>query len=422
MRLGRLARTISGTGFPVDSQGETSGDLPFLKVSDLALRDNHAGIVAAANWVSAATARSLGARLVPPGSIVFPKVGAALLGNARRLTRVTCALDNNLMAVVPHEGNSRYWLYLMLTVDMGDLNLSGTIPFVTDSSVRDLGLAMVTDLDEQRRIADFLDDQVARIDNIVAAREKQVELLGDQFRALLIDHLSAASRADRRSSRLTWLGTIPTKWGEPRICQVARIGTGHTPSRSRPELWQNCTIPWLTTGDVHRFRQDEIESIGETAIMISQLGLENSAAVLHPKGTVALSRTASAGFSIVMARDMATSQDFGTWTCGPRLAPHFLLWCLRAMRSDIMGRLAIGSTHKTIYFPDLMSIRVPLPTLREQNDIVLSIQQDHRQVGARAALHRELVRKLAEMKRSLITAAVTGDFDASSSDGSRVPV
>ena len=61
-----------------------------------------------------------------------------------------------------------------------------------------------------------------------------------------------------------------------------------------------------------------------------------------------------------MGSDMATSQDFVTWTCGPLLEPRFLLLCLRAMRRDLLERLAQGSTHKTIYMPDIESIRVPL--------------------------------------------------------------
>lgn len=147
------------------------------------------------------------------------------------------------------------------------------------------------------------------------------------------------------------------------------MGTGHTPSRSTPEYWVDCDIPWLTTADVHRFRHDELSTINETELHISEFGMANSAAVLHPAGTVALSRTASAGFSVVMGQPMATSQDYATWTCGPSLHNRYLLWCLRAMRSDLLGRLAMGSTHKTIYFPDLMGLRIPLPPIEEQRRI-----------------------------------------------------
>lgn len=220
-----------------------------------------------------------------------------------------------------------------------------------------------------------------------------------------------------------WVESLPVGWGYPRVCQVAQMGTGHTPSRSVPEYWLDCRIPWLTTSDVYRFRHDGIDVIEDTALQISDVGLANSAAVVHPAGTVALSRTsASAGFSIVMGTDMATSQDFATWTCGPALKPHFLLWCLRVMRRDIMGRLAIGSTHKTIYFPDLMSIRVPLPPQRDQEAAIREISSAADETRAAAAWLRSSINLLWDYKRSLISAAVTGEFDVSAVNGSGVAV
>ena len=226
---------------------------------------------------------------------------------------------------------------------------------------------------EQRRIADFLDDRVARINRITAARRSQESFIEERFasqrRAAVVGSDAPSKRTD-----LPWSPRIPTAWPVRRLSQVARIGTGHTPSRSQPEYWTGCHVPWLTTSDVHRFRRDEIDRIDSTTIKISDLGLANSAAVLHPKNTVALSRTASAGFSIVMNRSMATSQDFVTWTCGPKLRPEYLLHSLRVMRTFLLGYLATGSTHKTIYFPDLMDLRIPLPPVNEQDAAIAKIE------------------------------------------------
>ncbi len=74
--------------------------------------------------------------------------------------------------------------------------------------------------------------------------------------------------------------------------------------------------------------------------------------------------------------EMATSQDFATWTRGPLLRPRFLLLCLRAMREDLLGRLAMGSTHKTIFMPDIQSLRIPLPPVDEQDEIVEAVWQE----------------------------------------------
>lgn len=108
---------------------------------------------------------------------------------------------------------------------------------------------------------------------------------------------------------------------------------------------------------------------------------------------------------------MATSQDFATWICGPRLNPYYLLWCLRAMREDLLGRLAMGSTHKTIYVPDLQMLRIPLPDLAEQSSIVKEIRDQNRVIDRLADAVKRQVALLGERRQALITAAVTGQLD-----------
>lgn len=419
-RLGRVADTISGVGFPEREQGLESGDLPFVKVSDLALPANGGGVVTARNWVTHARAAALGVRPVPAGSIIFPKVGAALLGNARAVASVECAIDNNLMAVVAREGCSRFWYYALRTVDLARLSAGGALPFVSDSAVRDLQLPLPGD-EQQRRIADLLDDQVSRIDRIIAARRRQQADADESRSGRSRDAVLGLDDQARLGTNLSWAPLVGPAWKVRRLSHLARMGTGHTPSRSVEAYWTNCRIPWLTTSDVHRFRHDEIDTIESTVLTISELGLQNSAAVMMEPGTVALSRTASAGFSIIMATPMATSQDFVTWTCGIQLSPRFLLGLLRVMRPYLLGFLATGSTHKTIYFPELQDLRVPVPAIKKQQEIAtLLVEIDGDWKSATSALSRS-IDLLTEYKQSLISAAVTGDFDVRAAAGRSLP-
>jgi type I restriction enzyme S subunit len=160
-----------------------------------------------------------------------------------------------------------------------------------------------------------------------------------------------------------WLNE--SRWPTVPIRFMARLGTGHTPSRSVPEYWENCDVPWITLADVWQLRDGKTDIISDTKEKISKVGLGSSAAVKHPAGTVILSRTASVGFSAIMGADMATSQDFATWTCGPSLFSRYLLHALRAAAPDLK-RVAAGSTHKTIYMPDIEQLRIPAPPLEEQ--------------------------------------------------------
>lgn len=278
--------------------------------------------------------------------------------------------------------------------------------------------------DEQRRIADFLDRETAHIDALSTRKRQLLSVLGEKRAAIgqaaVSGHLTSG-QTQRIESHLPWLPMVPSHWRIPKLSFVARLGTGHTPSRSKTEYWETeRDIPWLTTSDIERFRDDRCDILEGTKESISRIGLENSSAELHPAGTVALSRTASVGFSVVMGRDMATSQDFATWTCSESLEPRFLLLCLRAMRTDLQKRLATGSTHKTIYMPEIQSLRIPLPPIDEQRQAVELAREQIEHVDELSDLIRRQLPLLDERRDALITAAVTGELDPSTYRGSAV--
>ena len=157
----------------------------------------------------------------------------------------------------------------------------------------------------QRAIADYLDRETARIDALIAAKQRTVKLLDERWQVVM--HDAAAGRLDRdvspkRATSIPWLSEVPAHWREGHLKLVAKLGTGHTPSRAHPEWWLDLTIPWITTGEVAQMRSDRIEYITETREHISEVGMANSSATLHPADTVVLCRTASAGYSAIMGR------------------------------------------------------------------------------------------------------------------------
>jgi type I restriction enzyme S subunit len=267
-------------------------------------------------------------------------------------------------------------------------------------------------LDEQHTIADYLDAETGQIDAVIAKRRRMIRLLAERCMSVMTTGVSGRLTNNAVvPSRLPWLETRGSQWREVKLSLIARLGSGHTPSRDHPEWWQDCSIPWITTGEVAQMRSDRIEFIHETREKVSELGVANSAAEVHPAGTVVLCRTASAGYSAIMGSDMATSQDFATWTCGALLRPRFLLLCLRVMRQDLLGRLAMGSTHKTIYMPDIQALRVPLPTVAEQDAIVDAVWSRLRRIHQLIDSLERQAGFLAERRQALITAAVTGEID-----------
>lgn len=213
-----------------------------------------------------------------------------------------------------------------------------------------------------------------------------------------------------RDSGVSWVGRIPKHWTATRTKFAARLESGHTPSRQKPEYWENCTIPWFGLADVWQIRDGRKEYVVETKEKVSELGLAHSSARLLPKGTVILSRTASVGFSAILGADMATTQDFVNWVCGPRLQPEYLLYVFRSMEQEFQ-RLTMGSTHQTIYMPDVSRFELPIPSLEEQARIVAFIRRETAKIDGLVAKKERLIELLQEKRTALITRAVTRGLD-----------
>jgi type I restriction enzyme S subunit len=137
----------------------------------------------------------------------------------------------------------------------------------------------------------------------------------------------------------------------------------------KPEYWDG-GVPWIGIRDAGSHHGAIIE---ETLQTVSEKGLANSSARLLPTSTVCLSRTASVGYVTIMGRPMATSQDFATWTCTGALLPKYLMYALMA-EGDNIREFGEGSTHTTIYFPEIRALHICLAPLEEQHEIVRRIE------------------------------------------------
>lgn len=196
----------------------------------------------------------------------------------------------------------------------------------------------------------------------------------------------------------------PPGWTWTLLTDVARLETGHTPSRSHPEYWNGGQIYWIGIKDA---RLHHGRTIRETIQKVTQLGIENSAARLLPAGTVCLSRTASVGYVFVMGQEMATSQDFVNWVCTDAILPEFLMYALIAEGEDIR-KFGKGTTHTTIYFPEVKAFHVCLPPLGEQRRIVAKIEELFSDLDAGVAALNRAKANLKRYRAAVLKAAVEG--------------
>jgi len=393
LRLKDLGYWLSGGTPPRDSPEHWRGQVPWLSAKDIAstrLRPPTA-------FITREAARQH-SKLVPPGALLLIVRGMALahgLPVVQVDTEVAFNQDLRALVCAP-EVDPRFAYYSLIghrwMLDAHiDRAAHGTARVVDSIYTERIP---VPDLAIQGLLVGFLDRECAHLDNLLRALQQESSVCFEAHRDGL-----------RRLILEGGYPRVPLKF-------YAQTGTGHTPSRLHPEYWvpEDLVVPWFTLADVHQIRDGRRDAVIDTAERITEAGVANSSAVKLPTGTVLLSRTASVGFSAIMGTEMAVSQDFMTWTCGPKLEPEYLLLTLRAMQPELRG-LMHGSTHQTIYMPDLHALRIPLPSPRRQRDIV---DEAARLTASTSPLIDEIqvmTARLDEYRDALITEAVTGQLD-----------
>jgi type I restriction enzyme S subunit len=402
--LRRVAQLQRGSGFPHERQGLTTGDLPFYKVGDLGADGNDRYLHSCTNWVSEQTARELGAIAVPAGAILLPKIGAALLGNARRMTTRRAVFDNNVLAVVPRRIDSRYLYYWLSTVDLAELANPGPVPSLADSALLDLPIPPV-DRVGQQVIADFLDGETARIDALIASRRRLAALLNERLESSVYSAVTRGLRNERlEASGLSWVDAIPAGWGTPTVSANHTIQLGKMLSADAsagPEQYpylRNLNVQW------DKLVLDDLATMDFSAVDRRKFALQNGDLLVCEGGEV--------GRAAVWHGEL---DDCFFQKAIHRVRPRrqgnsrFLMYCLRAAAKQnvfsIEGNL---STIVHLTAEQLSAHRLPWPSVEEQAEIVrhLDSMASHTH-SIRTALERQIA-LLRERKQSLITGAVTG--------------
>ena len=184
LALKRIGELQAGAGFPDGEQGILEEELPFFKVGDMGAVGNGREMRVHQHTVSRETARRLGAFVFPASTVVFAKVGAALLLNRRRLLVRPSCIDNNMMGFIPDDCDPTWALYWLSGLDMGELANPGAVPSVNEGQMHDTPAA-VPPPSEQRVIAAFLDREMAQLDALIAKVRDGIDRL-DELRTALV--------------------------------------------------------------------------------------------------------------------------------------------------------------------------------------------------------------------------------------------
>ncbi len=263
---------------------------------------------------------------------------------------------------------------------------------------------------EQETIAAFLDRETAKIDALVAEQEKLIALLKEKRQAVISHAVTKGldPTVPMKDSGIEWLGEVPAHWDIRRVKDVAKLESGHTPSKTVPEYWEDCDIPWVSLNDSKQLAL--VDYITDTAIQINSLGLANSSARMLSEGAVVFTRDATIGLAAITTRPMAVSQHLIAWCPSSSIDSLFLLRVFNAMKL-YLDAITFGATLKTIGMADVKKLVTPVPPIDEQRAIAAFIDSETAKLDTLTAEAQRAIDLLKERRSALISAAVTGKID-----------
>ncbi|MFO1052219.1 MAG: restriction endonuclease subunit S [Planctomycetota bacterium] len=405
----RLALGLAGDWFCGSTPSKANpdnwvGTIPWVSPKDM----KRLRIADAEDHLSEAAATGA-ARVVPAGSILVV-VRGMILAHSFPVARTTVpvAFNQDMRALVPGPDLDGDFVLLWLesqrdsVLKLVDVANHGTKRLPSEQF---FALTLpVPPLAEQRKIAAIL----SSVDETIEKTEAVIAQLDVVKKAMLEELLTRGTRGRklepiaeewRLGRLLPGITMKPEGWQLVRLVDIAKLESGHTPSRRHPEYWDG-GVPWVSLHDTGALDGPEIS---ETAQTVSDLGIANSSARLLPRGTVVFSRTATVGKATVLGREMSTSQDFANYVCGPRVHNRYLMHLLRFMQTE-WARLMAGSTHQTIYMPVFRDLQILLPEVREQERIAEVADA----VESRMQAERDSLVPLRAVKASLASELLSG--------------
>ncbi|MCX2683711.1 restriction endonuclease subunit S [Campylobacter sp. MIT 21-1684] len=182
VKLGEVCKFNGGNGFPKEYQGnKDSTQTPFIKVSDMNLKENEKGINISNNYVTQEVIKTLSLRVFPKNTIVFPKVGMAIHTNKKRILKVPCIVDNNIMGVnildnKKDELNNKFlFIIFNFFIDLKDIASSANPPSINNSNLNTLQIPLPP-LKAQEKIVSVIENiesKIAKIDSTLENLEKE---------------------------------------------------------------------------------------------------------------------------------------------------------------------------------------------------------------------------------------------------------
>ena len=282
---------------------------------------------------------------------------------------------------------------------------------VPEDFVRDY-LSLVFPLSQQRAIADYLDRETARLDALVAAKERLLELLAEKRRALITRAVTRGldTHAPLCDADVASLDEIPAHWATNRLKFIAQISYG-----VGDELDKSLTsgVPLISLPNVDIEGLLHLEELGWADLSESE-----KSPLLLRKGDLLFNWRNGSSAHVGKTAYFDAEGEFTHVGFllrirfdQSRYEPRFFQALLQTLRATGYFLYTRAMVNNTFNQTELGNLFVVVPTLAEQRAIVTYIATETVKLDAMRAATDRTIDLLKERRAALIAAAVTGQLD-----------
>ena len=331
------------------------------------------------------------------------------------LLETEAVINQAILGIVPRgtevlRDYLRWWFEYMQT-HVQILSSSNTQDNLSAERVRNMPIVLPVAIEEQRAIANFLDDETANIDGLVERKERLVELLQEKRTTLITHAVTRGLDPDVpiKDSGIDWLGSIPIHWEMLRLKLLLQEPLHY--GANEPAVLMDRDFPrYIRITDVSEdghLRKETFRSIPEDVagphiLQDGDLLFARSGATVGKtfRYEPSWGRAAHAGY-LIRARLKSRSyssrfvQYFTTSTC---------YW-------DWLRSIFIQATIQNVSADRFANLRIPMPKMEEQQTIVHHLDRLTAEIDTLITRIQDASSLLKEYRTALISAAVTGKID-----------
>lgn len=259
-------------------------------------------------------------------------------------------------------------------------------------------------LNEQVEIAAFLDNKTSQIDSLIEKNKKSIELLEEYRKSIISEAVTKGldPNVPKKDSGVEWIGKIPEGWHVDKARRLFdQIGSGTTP-KSDDSSYYDGEYFWIQSGDLGNVYLEN------TAKSVTNKALERYSAlkVYRSPFLVVAMYGASIGNSSLSLVDACVNQACCVLAqCAGVI--NYYKYSLIAAASALVD-MGIGGGQPNISQDKIKSFKMPCPSEEEQRNIVHYLDQKTAQIDSLIDKKKQLIEKLAQYRKSLISECVTG--------------